>query len=89
MPGMCFMLIVPSSFQSCIAKNLMSMCRDLPVGLFAFMISIADLLSSHVGVGFAMGMPNSCSTDLTHLMFFAAVTAAIGSASVELGAVVD
>ena len=40
-------------------------------------------------MGSSIGKPNSLSADLTNLMFFAAVTAAINSALVELEAVVD
>ena len=88
-PGMCFIVIIPATFQSCIAKNWMSMCLDRPVGLFALMISIADWLSSYMGFGLLFSTPNSSITDLMYFMFLAAVTAPISSALVELNAVID
>ena len=58
----------------------------LGVGLLALIVSMADLLSLHVGVGSCLGIPSSASADQIHLTFFAAVTAAMSSASVELRA---
>ena len=63
------------------------MCLDLPVGFEAFTISIADALSSYMGVGSICGSLSSVSTDRMNLAVFAAVTAAMSSASVELSAV--
>ena len=65
------------------------MCLDLPVGLLALIVSIADWLSLHMGVGSVIGGPSSRSADLMHFVFSAAVTAAINSALVELRAVMD
>ena len=62
---------------------------DLLVGLFVFMISIADLLSLYIGVGLSHITPCSESIDCMYLMFFAAATAAMRSASVKLMAVID
>ena len=50
-PGMCFISMDPSSFHPCIAKNLISMCRVLFVGILLFIILIVDLLSSYNIVG--------------------------------------
>ena len=86
---MCVIAMHLLSFQFWIAKNCISVCLDLPIGFFALMISVADRLSSQTGVGPFSGVPNSDSTDLTHCMFFAAATAAIDSALVELSAIVD
>ena len=54
------------------------------------MILIADWLSLYMGVGSVFSIPSSSITDLLiYFMFFAAVTAAISSASAELNAVID
>ena len=50
-PGMCTILMSFCCFQSWIAKNRISMCLDQPVGFEAFTISIAEALSSYIGVG--------------------------------------
>ena len=50
------------------------------------MMSIADLSSSYIGVRLVCSLS---STVLMYLTVFAAVTAAINSASVELRAVID
>ena len=83
------MVIIPASFQSYTIKNQMFICLEHPVGLFALMISIVDWMSLYIGVGSVFSTPSSSITDLTYLMFFAAVTAAMSSALVELSAVID
>ena len=83
------MVIIPASFQSCIAKNWISLCRYLPVGLLALMILIAGWLSLYIGVGPLFSTPSSSITDRIYFMFFTTVTAAMSSASVELTAVMD
>ena len=88
-PGVCLKVVCWSSFQSCIAKNQMSMWHDLPVGLLALIVSMANLSSLHVGVGSCLGVLSSANTDQTCLMFFATVTAAMNLASDELRAVTD
>ena len=77
------------SIQSCMAKNLMSICRDLCVGFFEFTMSMVGLLSSYIGVGPSCLKPSSFNTARMNLAVLAAVTAAINSASVELSAVMD
>ena len=59
------------------------------MGLSALMISIADWLSSHVGVGSSIESPDLLSADHMHLTLLTAVTAVIGSASVKLSDVID
>ena len=86
-PGMCTISMSFCRFQSWMTKKRISMCLDLPVGFEAFTISIADALSSYIGVGSICGSLSSDSTDRMNLAVFAAVTAAMSSASVELRAV--
>ena len=71
------------------SENWISKCLEHPVGLFALMISIADWLSSYMGVRLVFSMTSSYITDLTYFIFFAAVTAAISSALVELNAIMN
>ena len=87
-PGMCTIVMSFCLFQSWIAKNGISMCLDRPVGFDAFTISIAEALSSYIGVGSVCGRFNSDNTDRINLAVLAAVRAAISSASVELSAVI-
>ena len=87
--GMCLITMSPSSFQSLIAKNQISVHSHQPIGLLAFIAAMADWSSSHLGSGSLMADPNSDGTNCTHLMSFAAVTAAISSASVESSVVTD
>ena len=82
-PAICVMVMSPSSFHPWIAKNQMSMCLDCPVGLSALMISMADLLSLHIGVGASMARPSLSSVEHMCFTSFAAVTAAIGLPLVE------
>ena len=68
------MVMSPSSFQSCIAKNWMPTCCDQPVGLLAFVILMADWLFLQIGVGSFTASPSLERTDLMRLLFLAAVT---------------
>ena len=88
-PGVRFIVVCPSFFQPWIAKNLMFMCQDCPVGLFALMISMANWLPSCIGVGSLIGSPSLLSMGCMHLMFFAALTVTVSLALVELDAVID
>ena len=65
------------------------MCLDLSVGLHELTMVMADSFSSYIGVGPSWVNPSSDITDLIYLAVFAAVTAAISSASVELGVTMD
>ena len=69
-PGACFIVMCPLSFQPWTEKKHMPMRLDCLVGLLTLIVSIADWLSSHVGVGSFISSPNSCRTDLMHFAFF-------------------
>ena len=71
------------------AKYRMSMCRVRSVGFRDATMSIVGLLSSYMGVGSVCSNPSSERTERMYLAVFAAVTAAMNSASVELRAVSD
>ena len=89
-PGMCeSRMSLDECTQSCIAKNLMSMCRVHSVGFCDAMTSTVGLLSSQMGVGSVCSNPSSRTIDRMYLAVLAAVTAAMNSASVELNAVSD
>ena len=77
----------PSSFHPCIAKNLISMCRVLFVGILLLIILIVDSLSSYNIVGPSCGSPSSSKRIQRYFAALAAATAAMNSTSVELCAV--
>jgi hypothetical protein len=67
----------------------MLMCRERLVGRSAFVILIADLLSSHIGVGVVWTKPSWERIDCKYFETLPQEMAAMNSASVELVAVSD
>ena len=67
----------------------MSVCLVCSVGFCKATKSVVGLLSSQTGIGSVCSNPNSCKTDQMCFAVFAAVTAAMNSASVEPSAVDD
>ena len=87
-PGVCKSgMSLDECTQSCIAKNLMSMCHVCSVGCCDAMTSVVGLLSLQTGVGSVCSNPSFRKIDRMHLAVLAAVTAATNSASVELNTV--
>ena len=87
-PGVCDNgMSLDECTHSCIAKNMMPVCRVCSVGLCNAMTSGVGLLSLQMGVGSVCSNPSFRKIDQMHLAVLAAVTAATNSASVELNTV--